>query len=121
VRRLTCTNRDIIHAGGTYEARPLFQILTGILALESAWSPPLGDPFAKAIASTAGEQTSLSLGCCLRHGAFNVDWTSETPQITISGADVSLMFFLMNLFNRPQRIGTVPAIDLDEYARSLRA
>ncbi len=121
VRRLKRTNREIVHAGGTYEARPLFEILTGILALDSAWSPPLGDPFVDAVTSTAGAETSLSLGCCLRHGAFSVDWNGEEPRITVSAADVSLMFFLMTLFNELQRMGTVPAIDLDAYARSLRA
>ena len=121
VRRLMRTNREIVHAGGTYEARPLFEILTGILALESMWSPSLGDPFVEAVTSTAGEHTSLSLGCCLRHGAFSANWAGDTPQITVSAADVSLMFFLMTLFTRLQRIGTVPAIELGAYSRSLRA
>ena len=69
----------------------------------------------------AGQDSRINLGCCLRHGAFVVAWEDEPPQITSSEPDVSLMFFLMALFTQLQRLGTVPAIDLDEYGRSLRA
>jgi hypothetical protein len=121
VRRLRRTSVDIVHAGGTHEPRQPFEILTGILALDSEWSPALGEPFADAIRSTDGEHACLSLGCCLRHGAFSVNWEEGPAQITISDADVSLMFFLMTLFTKLQRLGTVPAIDLEAYGRSLRA
>jgi hypothetical protein len=122
VRRLHRTNSPIRHAGGTYEPRPLFPIITGILATESNWSPPFGDSFHDAIAATAGENTKLDIGCALRHGAFDIDWTSDDPpKVTISTAESSLLFFLMHLFGRLQALGTVPAIDLTAYGRSLEA
>jgi hypothetical protein len=122
VRRLHRTNSPIQHAGGTYEPRPLFPIITGILATESDWSPPFGDAFNDAITATAGEGTKIDIGCALRHGAFDVDWIAhESPTVTIGKADSSLMFFLMHLFGRLQALGTVPAIDLTAYGRSLEA
>lgn len=122
VRALRRTSLDIVHAGGKHGPRPLFEILTGILVLDSEWKPPLGEPFAQAIHATAGERSRINLGCCLRHGAFNVNWDeqpAQPPQITASEPDVSLMFFLMALFTQLQRLGTVPAIDLNAYGRSL--
>ena len=122
VRRLHRTNGRIQHAGGTYEPRPLFPIITGIVATESDWNPPFGDAFSDAIVASAGDVTKIDIGCALRHGAFDVDWTAEeSPTVTISKADSSLMFFLMHLFGRLQALGTVPAIDLTAYGRSLEA
>lgn len=122
VRRLHRTNSPIQHAGGTYDPRPLFPIITGIIATESDWNPPFGDAFNDAIAATAGDDTKVDIGCALRHGAFDVDWAGEEPPaVTVSKPDSSLMFFLMHLFGRLQALGTVPAIDLTAYGRSLEA
>lgn len=122
VRRLHRTNMPFQHAGGLQEPRPLFTIVTGILTTQSDWSPPFGAAFEEAIKNTAGEQTRLDIGCALRHGAFDVDWTTDnSPNATTSAADSSLMFFLMHLFGRLQALGTVPAIDLTAYGRSLEA
>jgi hypothetical protein len=121
VRQLSRTSVDIVHAGGRHEPRPLFEIITGILALDSEWTPPLGDPFTAAVRATAGVETRMNLGCCLRHGAFNVTWAEEPAEITTSDPDMSLMFFLITLFTQLQQLGTVPAIDLEAYGRSLRA
>ena len=122
VRRLHRTNLPVQHAGGLQAPRPLFTIITGILTTQSDWSPPFGAAFEEAIKNTTGEQTRLDLGCALRHGAFDVDWTTnDPPKATVSAADSSLMFFLMHLFGRLQALGTVPAIDLTAYGRSLEA
>jgi hypothetical protein len=122
VRRLNRTNIAIQHAGGTYEPRPLFTIITGILATESDWRPPFGDSFEDAINDTASGETPLDIGCALRHGAFDIDWSADGSQdVTVSEGESSLMFFLMRLFGRLQTLGTVPAIDLTAYGRSLEA
>ena len=122
VRRLQRTNSPIQHAGGTFEPRPLFPIITGIVATESDWTPPFGDAFNDAITATAGEEARIDIGCALRHGAFDIDWTTaDAPNITMSKSETSLMFFLMHLFARLQALGTVPAIDLTAYGRSLEA
>ena len=122
VRRLRRTNIAFRHAGGIQEPRPLFPILTGILTTQSGWSPPFGDAFHDAIRNTAGEQTRLDMGCALRHGTFDIDWTGGVDAaITFSESEASLMFFLLRLFGRLQALGTVPAIDLAAYGQSLEA
>ena len=121
VRRLHRTNIAFQHAGGIQEPRPLFPVLTGVLTTESTWIPPFGDAFNDAIHNTAGDETRLDIGCALRHGTFDIDWTDDHAEITFSKASTSLMFFLLRLFGRLQAIGTVPAIDLAAYGRSLEA
>lgn len=122
VRRLHRTNIPFQHAGGIQTPRPLFPIITGILATESSWNPPFGDPFREAISNTGGNGTHLDLGCALRHGAFDVTWAGDNlAEMTISEAAASLMFFLLRLFGHLQALGTVPAIDLAAYGRSLEA
>jgi hypothetical protein len=120
VRRLHRTNVAFQHAGGIQQPRPLFTIITGILTSQSSWSTPFGDAFNEAIQSTAADDIRLDIGCALRHGAFDIQWTNEAnPQIAYSEAGASLMFFLLRLFGRLQTLGTVPAIDLAAYGQSL--
>lgn len=122
VRRLHRTNISFQHAGGVQQPRPVFPILTGILTTKSSWTPSFGDAFHEAIRNTAGEETRLDIGCALRHGTFDIDWTGgHEGELTFSEACASLMFFLMRLFGRLQALGTVPAVDLAAYGQSLEA
>jgi hypothetical protein len=102
VRRLNRTNIAFQHAGGIQQPRPLFPILTGVLTTESSWTPPFGDSFSNAIQNTAGDETQLDIGCALRHGAFDIDWTGDNdPRIIFSEAGTSLMFFPAASFRPP--------------------
>lgn len=124
VRRLHRTNAPIVHAGGEVrEPKPPLEIIGGILAGRSRWQDPLGRNFEKAVTAEP-KRRRLDIGCALLHGSFDVvrdPKTDEIVSIDRSQADVSLIFFLMRLFHRLQRLGTVPAIELDEYARKLEA
>jgi hypothetical protein len=119
VRRLRRTSATIISLGEAAEPRADFEILSGVLAVESSWSPPFGDAFIGALTDAAADYTTINLGCALRHGGFEVVWTDSVPTADVSEPETSLMFFLLRLFDALQRLGTVPAIDLKEYARSL--
>jgi len=119
VRRLRRTSARIPHAGGVYEPRPLFDIMAGILALDSAWRPPLGDTFDAAILALPPERR-LDLGCALEYGAFEVSHAAgRPPAIRKSAAGVALIDFFLTLLRRLQALATVPAIDLMEYGRAL--
>lgn len=120
VRRLHRTSLPIVHAGGEYTAREPFEILAGILALRSSWSPPFGDSF-EASLEGGDDRGRLDLGCALQNGAFDIRYEGDDRTITTSDPEASLMFFVLHLFGRLQQLGTVPAIDLAEYARDLEA
>lgn len=116
VRRLRRTSLPIPHAGGTYPAKPLIPILGGVLAFESEWNPPLGEPLTKALKAVEGER-QLDLGCIASHGHFFRNSDAESYSFILENKPATA--FLFNLISRLQFSGTVPMIDIDAYARWL--
>lgn len=116
VRSLYRTSLPIPHAGGTYEPRPLTNILGGILTFESDWRPPLGDPLINALKNNNPEDR-LDIGCVAAHGMFTCD---ETGCHTISPLGKPATAFLLELIARLQALGTVPMIDTRAYAKWLK-
>lgn len=59
----------------------------------------------------------MDIGCALRDGAFEV--ANEDGSLTRSEADRALIFFVVRLLRRLQKMASPPAIEYDEYARAL--
>ncbi|MFQ5868429.1 MAG: DUF6602 domain-containing protein [Candidatus Zixiibacteriota bacterium] len=119
VRRLKRTSVPIPYAAGKYPPKPQFRVLAGILTLKSDWSPPLGEPFESAIRVLEKPQ-QIDLGCALKDGAFELKYVrAGKVSIERSGQDDALIFFFLRLLSRLQALGTVPAIDIEQYGRSL--
>ncbi len=117
VRRLKRTSALITDHTGSQRKKALFDMPAGLLTLSSSWSPGLGDPFEKAIqCSWEIENGKIHLGCVLSEGGFRV---VEGDEFTIerSEPEASLMYFLMSLFKTLQPLGTVPAVDMDQYLK----
>lgn len=119
VRALKRTSAEIPFAAGKYRPKPLHDILAGIIAIESNWSDPLGETLKKNIRALPDEQR-LDFGCALKQGAF---WVEYAPDFKMkkSAKEESLMFFFLQLLMKLQAIGTVPAIEIREYAKSLQS
>jgi hypothetical protein len=115
VRRLLRTSLPIPHAGGIFPAKELPWILGGIVALESEWKPPLGDPLKKAL-SQADEISRLDLGCVASHGLFLRD---DHKGYEVLSQQKAATAFLFELIARLQMSATVPMIDIRAYARWL--
>jgi hypothetical protein len=121
VRQLRRTSAPIPYAAGTYQPRPLFEIVAGILALDSDWSPALGEPLAAALGDLPTEGR-LQLGCCLQHGSFAAVYNAEGPlELRTSERETSLVHFFLSLLQVLQSMATVPAIDLAQYGKALGA
>ena len=118
VRRLKRTSVPISYAGGEYKAKEHFEILSGILALESDWKPPLGHSLIKSLDSL-NKPKRIDLGCVLRAGSFEVSY-EPTVKLDKSKKENSLIFFFLKLLNLLQRLGTVPALDISEYGKFLK-
>ncbi len=119
VRSLKRTSVEIPFVAGKYRPKPLHDILAGIITIESAWSDPLGDTLRKNLRSITGDN-KIDFGCAIKQGAF---WVEYEPKMTIkkSAKDESLLFFFLQMLMKLQSIGTVPAIDIGEYAKSLQS
>ncbi len=116
VRRLHRTSMDIPHAGGEYLAKPLIHIYSGLLTLESNWSPPLGEPLINSLNGVA-QSGRLDMGCVAAHGCFIYD--NEACLYRPQPTDKAATLFLLNLITRLQASGTVPMIDVQAYAKWL--
>lgn len=122
VRKLLRTSVRITHAGGKHEPRTPFPILSGLLCLQSAWKKsPLGKKLIEELAKSPPEGR-LDLLCALRHGSAEVTY-GDMGHVTLdtSVSDAALIFFFLRLLERLQGLGTVPAMDLRAYGRSLTA
>jgi hypothetical protein len=116
VRRLHRTSLPIPHAGGVYKPKPLAPILGGILAFESDWSPPLGQPLIDALGRGAPDER-LDIGCVAAHGMFNCGTNDGCHVIAPQGKPATA--FLLELIAQLQSSATVPMIDVRAYARWL--
>jgi hypothetical protein len=115
VRALHRTSLPIPHAGGTYSAKPLQDILAGLLTFQSDWSPAMGQPLLDSLA-TCGSAGSLQLGCVAAHGTFSCD---ATGCHTVAPEGKPATAFLFELIARLQGMATVPMIDIRAYAQWL--
>ncbi|WP_374345548.1 DUF6602 domain-containing protein [Phenylobacterium sp.] len=115
VRRLHQTSAPISSMGKELPGRPPFQPLAGILALGSAWKPPLGDALMEHLAAADADH-HLDLGCVAGHGYFTLDGGKHT----CVDHDKATTGFLFELIARLQALGTVPAIDVRAYAAWLK-
>lgn len=120
VRKLKRTSGRIVQAGGDINTpKPPPPILAGILALDCKWKDPMGLNFQQYLKSLTGDR-ALNLGCVARHGAFEItDGTPASFNWEVSRPDTAVMSFVLTLTRLLQRMGTVPAIKIEEYARHL--
>jgi hypothetical protein len=114
VRRLRRTSARVPYVAGEYEPKPLHCIIGGLMTMDSGWTPPLGEKCEKALHDFGGVGR-LDIGCALRGGSFAMDDES----IAMSDIEGALIFFVVRLLKRLQKMGSPPAIEYEEYARVL--
>jgi len=119
VRKLRRTTTTIYHAGGTHDPKDVFTILAGILSTDSEWKPPLGEPLAEVLNELKPEER-LDFGCVITGGAFETLYDDKGKiSIVKQSEETSLVGLFMGLLKRLQKLGTVPAIDLEVYEKVL--
>lgn len=122
VRALKRTSTSINSANGVAAPKPLHKIVSGILTLESEWK----DPILKNVVDNMTERFDLEqidLVCSLEHGSFvaiyDPDDCNKIVDVIYSNKDESLLFLFLELLKKLQPIGTVPAIDINEYEKAI--
>lgn len=119
VRRLHRTSTTIHTNIGPQSPKPHHEILAGILTTRVAWKPAYGEPFEKAVLGLNKEQR-LQLGCSLESGSFRIEYDQQDQgHIEKSTEEEGLIYFFLKLVMDLQKIGTVPAIDIHQYALAL--
>lgn len=118
VRKLKRTSAPVRQMNNTVATKvDTTEILAGIVTTKSDWSPPFGEPFKTAIVDVANI-SRIDFGCALNHGSFSVVYgESNSPAISTSDSESSLISFFVDLVARLQDMGNPPAIDLRRYYR----
>ena len=137
VRRLKRTSVEMVNSGRRTSARPLTNIIGGILTTTSSYSGT--ETVSKQLKELKGYQT-LDLGCLCDTGSFHVDYKETRPdgidqtknefieqvyesrevnEIIFSDKKVSLFTFFLQLVSYLKSIGTVPAIDINAYLNAI--
>ena len=113
VRALHRTSATLISAGKRHSAVRPRRVLGGLLAATSVWGEAtFAANITRCVAEHKGHER-LDLVCCLEHG------TLEYPRV--SRPEESLIFFILRLLERLRAMGTAPAVDWQQYGRSLRS
>lgn len=142
VRKLKRTSIGMVASGRPTAARQLTKIIGGILTTTSSYVGH--DTVKKQLRELKGYQT-LDLGCFCDAGSFYVDYEEKIPgginptesikenrkyieqmyasrevrEINFSDRDVSLFTFFLQLVSYLKAIGTVSAIDINEYLKAI--
>jgi len=139
VRTLKRTSVKIINAGIECSARPLTKILGGILASTNTYTHSNNNSIEAHIKNLKGLQT-IEMGCAVDYASFYVNYKGQEDiankdfqerinkyysdrifdSMTFSNSNNSLVTFFLQLTRYLQQsIGTVAAIDLNAYAKSV--
>jgi hypothetical protein len=139
VRRLKRTSVSMINAGRKSEARPLTKIVGGILASTNSYTHTNNNTIESHLKSLKGLQT-IEMGCAVDYGSFFVNYKGEEDiknenfderifnyykqrtfkNLEFSPKENSLVTFFLQLTRYLQQsIGTVAAIDLNAYTKSV--
>jgi hypothetical protein len=139
VRCLKRTSTNIINCGKTFKPRSLTKIIGGILTNTNSFSHKSNDTIATHIKNLSGPK-GIDLGCIADYGSFYVDYEGQEndniedfterfedfynqrkfKNLVFSDKDISVVSFFLQLTRYLQQaIGTVQAIDLNAYSKSI--
>lgn len=116
VRRLRRTSAPIPYVEGKYKPKEHFDIIGGILTLNSEWIPPINERLSNALMKLKLSER-INIGCILRHCGFTFNY--DKMNLRTSQDNDSLIFFFLNLLSKLQCLGTAPALEIQEYGRFL--
>lgn len=121
VRLLNRTSAPIVHAGGhIQEPKPPFRIMGGVLTLTSGWADCFGEGFQNCI-NSLDEQSQIDIGCILEKVSFTINYKEKSFSFETSKDEETLIYFFLRLLINLQKLGTVPAMDIEAYARALKS
>jgi hypothetical protein len=138
VRKLKRESANFINGGEMKPPRPLTKIVGGILCSTNSFTHKNNHTIEKHLKALENLK-SIDLGCIANHGSFYIDYTPN-EEITEVGQDAYLKFYSNRKFNKikfsdanhslvtffmqltrylQQAIGTIPAINLNAYLKSI--
>lgn len=118
VRRLRRTSAPIVYSTGTKPAKSLHKIIGGLLTTRTEWLDPIDD-LVKNHLSELDIDSQIDLLCCLKDSSFCIEYLESKVTLHKNTDDEVLIYVFLELLLLLQKIGTVPAIDLLQYAKAI--
>lgn len=139
VRVLKRTSTNMINSGRKLEPRGLTKIIGGILTSTNTFTHKNNDTIEKHLTAQSGLK-GIDIGCIADYGFFYIDYNGNENEaeadfnkritdyynsrninkISFSDVDNSLVSFFLQLTRYLQQaIGTIPAIDLNAYSKTI--
>ncbi len=117
VRKLRRTTYAIVHVGGRIDKpKKPFKILAGILTIDGLCTSTIKTQLLR-----LGKDSFLNFGCSLDKESFWFKKGSDGKMaFEKSRQDEGLVFFFLNLLSELQRLGSVPAMDIQSYINEFR-
>lgn len=118
MRKLRRTSAPIPYSTGVKPAKPLHNIIGGILTTRTEWKSPI-DEILRSHLSELDIDERIDLICCLKDSSFCVEYLADKITLHKNTQDEVLIYVYLELLLLLQKIGTVPAIDLLQYAKAI--
>jgi hypothetical protein len=119
VRRLKRTSIAIPHAGGVYPPKDLTYILGGLLTTSSKYSPLMSKSLQGAL-NQLDQESKIDIGCAVNSGFFEVEYQAGGKSfLNVSDKEIALISFFWSLISRLQKLGTIAAMDIRAYLKSI--
>jgi hypothetical protein len=117
VRRLKRTSIDICTASGKVPAKPHFELVSGILAVDVDWAEGFGSAAFREVHK--GLTGNRRVDCGFAAGGASFDTFADDGSFTFGPRNNALAFFAFRLLSKLQSLATVPAVDWMAYANQL--
>lgn len=118
VRNLRRTSVSIMYSTGAKPPKPLHKIIGGILTTRTAWASPIDTVLCSHLKELEISK-QIDLICCLKDSSFCVEYLQDKISLHKNTKDEVLIYVFLELLLMLQKIGTVPAIDLLQYAKAI--
>ena len=119
VRKLKRTSTAIPHAGGKFAPVKPKEIIAGFLALTGGQQFCSEKNFSRLLEKLPAKR-KIHLACILERGSFGLLQKRRKAVIKTYPPEQALIGFFLSLLTALQTLGTVPAMDIQAYAKSLR-
>jgi hypothetical protein len=120
VRMLHRTSAKIYDFKGQHDGKLPGKIIGGIISNKSSWNPEFGTQFKNSFENLS-KNKQINIGFAIESGSFLINYDDDPITFNISNKEESLIFFFLRLIEELQKLGTVPAIDILEYSKSLKS
>ncbi len=118
VRSLRRTSVPITYSTGVKPPKPLHKIIGGMLTTRTSWVSPINDVLKEHLTALQIDNR-IDLICCLTESSYCVEYLQDKIKLNKNTDDEILIYAFLELLLQLQRIGTVPAIDLIQYAKAI--